>query len=123
MSELQKNDDVREAYLLTDAASAAESFYVARGFHRSERKIVLTFGLKRTGTALRREALTTASGRVIVAQAVKLSLVIPVYNEGATLREIVQRVVAVDLDKELVLVDDGSTDGAASCWPSCATRG
>jgi glycosyltransferase involved in cell wall biosynthesis len=43
---------------------------------------------------------------------VKLSLVIPVYNEVATLREILQRVVAVDLDKELVLVDDGSTDGS-----------
>jgi aminoglycoside 6'-N-acetyltransferase I len=52
-SELQKNDDVRQAYLLTDAASAAESFYVARGFHRSERKIVLTLGSK--GTGLRRE--------------------------------------------------------------------
>jgi len=43
---------------------------------------------------------------------VKLSLVVPVYNEIATLREIVQRVVEVDLDKELVLVDDGSTDGS-----------
>jgi glycosyltransferase involved in cell wall biosynthesis len=43
---------------------------------------------------------------------VKLSLVIPVYNELATLKEIVQRVVAVDLDKELVLVDDHSTDGS-----------
>jgi glycosyltransferase involved in cell wall biosynthesis len=42
---------------------------------------------------------------------VKLSIVIPVYNEIATLREIVQRVVAVDLDKELVIVDDASTDG------------
>ncbi len=41
----------------------------------------------------------------------KLSIVIPVYNEIATLREIVQRVVAVDLDKELVIVDDASTDG------------
>jgi glycosyltransferase involved in cell wall biosynthesis len=49
---------------------------------------------------------------VVLAQAVKLSLVIPVYNEVATLREIVQRVVAVDFDKELVLVDDGSTDGS-----------
>ncbi len=49
---------------------------------------------------------------MIVAQTVKLSLVIPVYNEVATLREIVQRVVAVDFDKELVLVDDGSTDGS-----------
>jgi glycosyltransferase involved in cell wall biosynthesis len=46
------------------------------------------------------------------ALAVKLSLVIPVYNEVATLRAVVQRIVAVDLDKELVLVDDGSTDGS-----------
>jgi glycosyltransferase involved in cell wall biosynthesis len=42
---------------------------------------------------------------------VKLSIVIPVYNEVATLRELIQRVVAVDLDKELVIVDDASTDG------------
>ena len=41
----------------------------------------------------------------------KLSIVIPVYNEIATLREIVRRVVAVDLDKELLIVDDASTDG------------
>jgi glycosyltransferase involved in cell wall biosynthesis len=43
---------------------------------------------------------------------VKLSLVIPVYNELATLREIVSRIAAVDLDKELVFVDDMSTDGS-----------
>jgi glycosyltransferase involved in cell wall biosynthesis len=43
---------------------------------------------------------------------VKLSLVIPVYNELATLREIVARCAAVDIDKELVLVDDFSTDGS-----------
>ena len=42
----------------------------------------------------------------------KLSIVIPVYNERATLREIIQRVVAVDLDKELIVVDDASTDGS-----------
>jgi len=41
-----------------------------------------------------------------------VSLVIPVYNEAPTLRELVRRVVAVDLDKELVFVDDGSTDGS-----------
>jgi glycosyltransferase involved in cell wall biosynthesis len=43
---------------------------------------------------------------------VKLSLVIPVYNEVPTLREIVSRIAAVDLDKELVFVDDMSTDGS-----------
>jgi len=43
---------------------------------------------------------------------VKLSLVIPVYNELATLPEIVSRIAAVDIDKELVIVDDMSTDGS-----------
>jgi len=44
--------------------------------------------------------------------AVKLSLVMPIYNELATLREIVARVVSLDVDKELIMVDDGSTDGS-----------
>ena len=35
----------------------------------------------------------------------------PVYNERATIEEILARVQAVDLDKEIVVVDDGSTDG------------
>jgi glycosyltransferase involved in cell wall biosynthesis len=42
----------------------------------------------------------------------KISLVIPVYDEAPTLRELVQRVVSVDLDKELIIVDDGSKDGS-----------
>jgi glycosyltransferase involved in cell wall biosynthesis len=40
-----------------------------------------------------------------------LSVVVPVYNERATLEKLVDRVVAVDVDKEIILVDDGSTDG------------
>jgi glycosyltransferase involved in cell wall biosynthesis len=42
---------------------------------------------------------------------VKLSVVIPVYNEVGTIKEIVSRVQAVDLEKEIIIVDDGSTDG------------
>ena len=42
----------------------------------------------------------------------KLSVVMPVYNEGGTLREVVQRVLAVPLDVELICVDDGSNDGS-----------
>jgi glycosyltransferase involved in cell wall biosynthesis len=43
----------------------------------------------------------------------KLSVVIPVYNEQATIDQIVARVQAVDLSKQIILVDDGSTDGTA----------
>ena len=46
LSELERNDGLEAVYLLTDAASDAESFYVARGFHRSERKVVLSRGMK-----------------------------------------------------------------------------
>jgi glycosyltransferase involved in cell wall biosynthesis len=35
----------------------------------------------------------------------------PVYNERETIREILKRVRAVDIDKEIIVVDDGSTDG------------
>lgn len=42
---------------------------------------------------------------------VKISVVIPVYDERATIEELLRRVVAVDLEKETIVVDDGSTDG------------
>jgi glycosyltransferase involved in cell wall biosynthesis len=54
---------------------------------------------------------------------VKLSLIIPIYNEVATLRTVVERVVAVDLDKELVLIDDGSTDGSRELLADLAEKG
>jgi len=41
----------------------------------------------------------------------KLSVVIPVYNEIKTIREIYDAVRAVNLDKEIIMVDDFSTDG------------
>jgi glycosyltransferase involved in cell wall biosynthesis len=40
-----------------------------------------------------------------------LSVVMPVYNERATIEEIVPRVLAVPVRVELIVVDDGSTDG------------
>ena len=45
----------------------------------------------------------------------KLSIIMPVYNERDTLREILRQVRAVELpgiDKEILVVDDGSTDGS-----------
>ncbi len=39
-----------------------------------------------------------------------LSVIIPVYNEASTIDELIQRVRAVPIDKELIIVDDFSTD-------------
>ena len=41
----------------------------------------------------------------------KLSILIPVYNERATILDILARVQAVPYEKEIIAVDDGSTDG------------
>lgn len=40
----------------------------------------------------------------------KLSIIIPCYNESATLQELLKRVIAVGIDKEIIFVDDGSDD-------------
>jgi glycosyltransferase involved in cell wall biosynthesis len=40
-----------------------------------------------------------------------LSVVMPVYNERATIEEIIRRVIAVPVRIELIVIDDGSTDG------------
>ena len=40
-----------------------------------------------------------------------LSVVMPAYNEEATIEEMIRRVVAVSIRTELIIVDDGSTDG------------
>ena len=41
----------------------------------------------------------------------KVSIIIPVYNEVSTIREILARVRSSPIEKEIVVVDDGSTDG------------
>jgi glycosyltransferase involved in cell wall biosynthesis len=45
---------------------------------------------------------------------VRVSFVIPAFNEAATLEEVLERVEALDIPKQIVVVDDGSTDGTAS---------
>src|SRR6202162_622980 len=42
----------------------------------------------------------------------KLSVVMPVYNERRTLQAVVERVIAVPVEMELICVDDGSRDGS-----------
>src|SRR5262249_53498240 len=41
----------------------------------------------------------------------KLSVVIPAYNEARTIKEIVRRVREVPIEKEILIIDDCSTDG------------
>ena len=52
-----------------------------------------------------------------------VSVVIPVYNEVRTLAELLRRVVAVDFPKELVIVDDCSTDGSREWLEILQARG
>src|ERR1035437_4307852 len=42
----------------------------------------------------------------------KLSVIMPVYNERNTLRQAVEKVLAIGLEPELICVDDGSKDGS-----------
>jgi glycosyltransferase involved in cell wall biosynthesis len=41
----------------------------------------------------------------------QLSVIIPVYNEAKTVRQILEKINSVDIDKEIIVVDDGSSDG------------
>lgn len=43
----------------------------------------------------------------------KLSVIIPVYNEKANIAAVIDAVKAIDLPKEIIVVDDGSTDGTS----------
>ncbi len=54
----------------------------------------------------------------------RLSIVIPVYNERASLEELVGRALAVEtgLEREIILVDDGSTDGTRDLYPKITAR-
>ena len=43
----------------------------------------------------------------------RVSFLIPSYNEGATILEVLERIEALGLDRQLIIVDDGSTDGTS----------
>lgn len=52
----------------------------------------------------------------------KVTFLIPVYNEKTSLEELVNRVIALPLDKQLIIVDDGSTDGSNELLHDLAAR-
>jgi glycosyltransferase involved in cell wall biosynthesis len=57
------------------------------------------------------ESLCRELGVYQIPADLRISVVVPVYNEKATLLEIVRRIRAVPIPKEIILVDDASTDG------------
>ena len=52
----------------------------------------------------------------------KISIVIPVYNEKATIDEILRRVLDTEIRKEVIIVDDCSTDGTRQMLENMAAR-
>jgi len=52
----------------------------------------------------------------------KLSIVIPVYNERRTLRQVMQRVLQVPFETEVLCVDDGSSDGSREILAELETK-
>jgi len=54
---------------------------------------------------------------------ISVSIVIPVYNEAATAEQLLRRVAAVPLAKEVIVVDDGSCDGSRSLLQRLKTEG
>ena len=52
----------------------------------------------------------------------KLSIVVPVYNERATIAEVLRRARAAPFEKEVLVVDDGSTDGTGEILREAAAR-
>ena len=52
----------------------------------------------------------------------KLSVIIPVYNEASTVAEVIDLVAAVPIEKEIIVIDDGSTDRTGESVRSRATK-
>lgn len=53
----------------------------------------------------------------------KLSIIIPVYNEADTIEKVIKKIDSLDIspwEKEVIIVDDGSTDGTDAIITKCA---
>jgi glycosyltransferase involved in cell wall biosynthesis len=66
------------------------------------------------------------SRRTLPSTSMKLSIVVPVYNERNFIEEVLMRVQRVPLRKEIVVIDDGSTDGTRELlqqWAEAQSNG
>jgi len=52
----------------------------------------------------------------------RISIIIPVFNEAKTLEEIIKRVEVLNIEKEIIAVDDGSTDGSSGILAKLANE-
>lgn len=54
---------------------------------------------------------------------IKISVIIPVYNESMTIAELIEKVEKVNVNKEIIAVDDGSSDGSLDILKKIAGEG
>jgi dolichol-phosphate mannosyltransferase len=102
-----------EANLLVSAATCAMRIE-SRPFGHSISMRPTDTAATATHNAIERDSVTADCGpgkRVAVRPA--LTVIVPLYNERDHLAEILSRVRAVDVEKEILMVDDASTDGTA----------
>ena len=52
----------------------------------------------------------------------RVSFIVPAFNEAATIAAVLERVEALELEKQVVVVDDGSTDGTQAVLEQWAGR-
>ena len=59
------------------------------------------------------ETICQQLGLYVIPHDLVLSVVIPFFNEAATLETLIEKVTSIPIPKEIILVDDGSTDGSS----------
>ena len=69
--------------------------------------------------------MTSPSTELRAGQLERLSIIVPVYNEARTVRAVIDRLLTIDLpvSREILVVDDGSTDGTGDVLDRAAGEG
>jgi glycosyltransferase involved in cell wall biosynthesis len=85
---------------------------MAQEDHRLDQDIPFTRQWYRQCEKLLGSACCQYLGVYAIPEGFCLSVVVPIYNEVETLRDLIDRVRSVPINKEIILVDDGSADGS-----------